>query len=163
MKRIFGILLCFSLLLSLLPAAVIAAEETAELSMVIDLQDVRKVDPQELLPGAASRGMSLGDNLVFPGPLVEKGSYVPSGTTELPLGVLATGKYGQYMCMAIYSGPEPAGEPVAIDYAKFPTEKGYGTYSLYWRKDNIPTGRYTLVTFTATLQGQTLFLKKKQK
>ncbi|MBP3413501.1 MAG: leucine-rich repeat protein [Oscillospiraceae bacterium] len=157
MKRIFGILLCFSLLLSLLPAAVLAAEETAELSMVVDLQDVHKVDPQELLPGAASRGKSLEDNLVFPGPLVEKGSYTPDGTTELPLGVMATGKPGQYMCMAIYTGPEPVGEPIATDYATFSSEEGYGTYCLYWRKNSIPTGRYTLVTFTAELQAQTLY------
>ena len=157
MKRVLSIILCLGILLSLILPASGAAGSGSPMTLGTTPQGAVSVDTDRLARLASGRRSAVEDNMVFPGPLVEKCSFTPGYNEEIPLGYYATGKPNQYMCMAIYFGKEAAGDPIAWDYAPFDMEPGLGTYKLTWKKGNISTGRYTLLTFTAVEKNNELF------
>ncbi len=157
MQRLFAMLLCIGLLASLVLPAGAMESSPSPMSIVAEGIDPQAVDTDRLIRASAGKRAEAEDNLVFPGPLVTQCSFTPSGATELLLGVYSTGKSGQYMCMMIYAGTDLNSEPIAVDYAPFPKAEGFSTQSLVWKKNNIPTGRYTLVTFTAVVKSGTLY------
>lgn len=165
MKRIVVALLLLGLLSSIvLPTSAAETDQAlvSDLDLSIDTSALAPQDPtdaleciQARLNGPAVRGAS-DDNLVFPGSMLEKHCFTPGTGRVLSVGVMQTGKAGQYYCLLIYKGSEPAGEPLCVMYDYFPATEGLFTkYFKFHPKDWEP-GQYTAVTCTAVLQGDVL-------
>ncbi len=162
MKRFVVLLLVLSLLCSL-TIPVFATEDTATEHPPIsfdpqdlDIRDADSFTPDFCRAGEPAKRDKTEDNLAFPGPLAKEQSFTPNGNQAVSLGVIQTGKTGQYFCVFLYEGKEPKGEPVSTVVESFRSEIGYFTRSVYFYFKNLPTGRYTLVTCTAEDRGNGL-------
>lgn len=163
MKRTISILLALVLILSFtLPAMAIEGEEETplqDLPVNIDLGSMEIKDASEIssslfqeLDGPSKRD-PVDDNLIFPGPLMEKCSFLPNQKQAFTVGILQTGKANQYGCILVYEGNQPKGDPVRTMVQNFETKKGYFTKSLVDYTNGFKPGRYTLVTCTAEIRG----------
>ena len=151
-------LLCILLILSILCSVPVCATENGQKECVLSQgpQLDAPLTMDRIKDRAFSKRGAAEDNLIFPGPYVWNAAKDTYGKIYLNFGAHFTGKANQYYCMMIYKGSEPVGEPVATDFSNFYMPSGYGTVSLAWDKEYAPPGQYTVVSFTANLNGQTL-------
>ena len=64
---------------------------------------------------------------------------------------------GRYYCTAVYRGDAPSGTPLNAHYGAFTGEPGLYEYLHYYHFDSdLAVGTYTIVYFTAVLDGNTL-------
>ncbi len=172
-KLLVSLLLCSLLLSLLLPIEVVGAEGDRSVTESAVPYDI-SFDPQtveirnweeaaELFAEEDSRTQTRApqeDNLIFPGPLMEKCTFTPDYYPEFALGIYQSGKANQYRVIMVYEGDSLEGEPVLTDFSPFGTEeKGFYTeiFRDRYSSTRLKVGKHTLVTCTAEPKGDTLY------
>ena len=171
MKKILSILLLLSLTLTLfLPAGASGAidsqgssQKEYDIAGHIQEQDIRTAKEGMKLASASDRTTrrNAEDNLVFPAPITEGCAYyIDMDHAQFTVILAFTGKSNQYFCVSLYAGDDLNKPPVFSDYGPFGTGSGLKTERVTWsfdsHYDNIPEGKYTLLTYTAEVSGNSL-------
>ncbi len=165
MKRFIGLLLILCLLCpTALPVLANETQQTEEtpLPLAFDPAELELRDGSSYIPDLGEQGRgatrdALEDNLAFTGPLVKEHTFMPNGVQNFTLGLIQTGKTGQYYCIFLYEGKEPKGEPVSTTVEAFGEKVGIFTKNVSIYISDLAPGRYTLVTCTAEKRNNTLY------
>ena len=166
MKRITALFLLCSLLLCFFipvskasPAAAIPTEVLS--AALANAQEESAQDTEiRLVPDAAinrEKRLALDDNLILPAPTRKDAAMSPESSLTVEAILSRSAKAGQYYCTAVYRGDAPSGTPLNAHYGAFTGEPGLYEYLHYYHFDSdLAVGTYTIVYFTAVLDGNTL-------
>lgn len=166
MKRITALFLLCSLLLCFFipvskasPAAAIPTEVLS--AALANAQEESAQDTEiRLVPDAAinrEKRLALDDNLILPAPTRKDAAMSPESSLTVEAILSRSAKAGQYYCTAVYRGDAPSGTPLNTHYGAFTGEPGLYEYLHYYHFDSdLAVGTYTIVYFTAVLDGNTL-------